>query len=88
MNEEAYQREMSDQAQYEAEQERFKNEVYTYLSDCMAIVREMITDELTSDVSPTNWSKIEDTAIAMQDLEGYLDREEWENALNEISNYV
>lgn len=88
MNEEAYQDQMDDDAQFEAEQARFKDEVYTYLADCMAIVREMITDELTSGVGATRWSKIEGIAIAMQDLEGYIYREEWENALNEISNYV
>lgn len=88
MNEEAYQDQIDDDAQFEAEQAHFKDEAYTYLADCMAIVREMITDELTSGVGATRWSKIEGIAIAMQDLDGYLDREEWENALNEISNYV
>ena len=88
MNEEEYQREMDDQAQFEAEQEALKDDVYDKLSDCYAIVREMINDELTSDVEATKWSKIEDIAIAMQDLEGYIDRDEWENALNEMSNYV
>ena len=88
MNEQAYQDQMEDDAQFEAEQSHFRDEVYTYLADCMAIVREMIIDELTSNVSHTRWSKIEDTAIAMQDLEGYLDREELENAFNEIRNYV
>ena len=88
MNEQYCQDQMDDDAQFEAEQAHFKDEVYTYLENCMAIVREMINDELTSDVEATKWSKIEDIAIAMQDLEGYIDRDEWENALNEMSNYV
>lgn len=90
MNEEAYQREMDDQAQFEAEQQALKDDVYDKdkLANCYAIVREMITNELTSDVSPTNWSKIECIAIAMQDLAHYLSTDDWENALNEIRNYV
>ena len=88
MNEEEYQREMDDQAQFEAEQEALKDDVYDKLSDCYAIVREMIANELTSDVSPTNWSKIEGIAIAMQDLAYYLATDDWANALVEINNYV
>lgn len=88
MNEQAYQNEMYDIAQFEAEQNDLKNKVYEKLSDCYAIVREKITDELTSDVSPTNWVKIECIAIAMQDLAYYLANDDWENALVEINNYV
>ena len=88
MNEEEYQREMDDQAQFEAEQEALKDDVYDKLSDCYAIVREMINDELTSDVSPTNWAKIEGIAVAMKDLAYYLATDDWDNALVEINNYV
>ena len=88
MNEEEYQREMDDQAQFEAEQDALKDDVYDKLANCYAIVREKITDELTSDVSPTNWSKIEGIAIAMQDLAHYLATDDWTNALTEINNYV
>lgn len=88
MNEESYQREMDDQAQFEAEKQALKDDVYDKLADCYAIVREMINDELTSDVSPTNWAKIEGIAIAMQDLAYYLDTDDWTNALVEIDNYV
>ena len=88
MNEEAYQDQMDDQAKFEAEQQALKDDVYDKLADCYAIVREMINDELTSDVSPTNWSKIEGIAIAMQDLAHYLATDDWANALNEINNYV
>ena len=88
MIEEEYQREMDNQAQFEAEQEALKDDVYDKLSDCYAIVREMIANELTSDVSPTNWSKIEGIAIAMQDLAYYLATDDWANALVEINNYV
>lgn len=88
MNEEEYQREMDDDAQFEAEQQALKDDVYDKLSNCYAIVREIINDELTSDVSPTNWSKIEGIAVAMQDLAHYLTTDDWNNALNEINNYV
>jgi len=88
MNEEAYQDQMEDDAQFEAEQDALKDDVYDKLSDCYATVREMITDELNSDVSPTNWSKIEGIAVAMQDLAHYLATDDWNNALVEISNYV
>lgn len=88
MNEESYQQEMDEQAQFEAEQNDLKNKVYEKLSDCYAIVREKITDELTSDVSPTDWSKISDIGQAMQDLTYYLDIEEWDNALVEINNFL
>ena len=50
--------------------------------------REMIADELTSDVSPTNWEKIEGIAIAMQDLAYYIATDDWTNALKEINDYV
>lgn len=88
MNEQAYQDEMDDDEQFEAEQQAIKDDVYDKLADCYAIVREMINDELTSDVSPTNWSKIEGIAIAMQDLAHYLATDDWTNALVEINNYV
>lgn len=88
MNEESYQREMDDQARFEAEQEALKDKVYDKLADCYATVREMITDELNLDVSPTNWEKIEGISIAMYDLDYYIGIEEWENALVEINNYV
>lgn len=88
MNEQAYQREMDDQAQFDAEQDVLKDDVYDKLADCYAIVREMINDELTSDASPTNWSKIEGIAVAMQDLSHYLATDDWTNALVEINNYV
>lgn len=88
MNEEAYQDQMEDDAQFEAEQQALKDDVYDKLADCYAIVREMIADELTSDVSPTNWAKIEGIATAMQDLAHYLDTDDWTNALVEINNYV
>ena len=87
-NEEAYQDQMDDDAQFEAEQQALKDDVYDKLADCYAIVREMINDELTSDVSPTNWAKIEGIAIAMQDLAHYLATDDWTNALVEINNYV
>ena len=88
MNEEAYQDQMDDDAQFEAEQEALKDDVYDKLANCYAIVREMINDELTSDSSPTNWSKIEGISVAMQDLAYYLATDDWNNALVEISNYV
>lgn len=88
MNEEVSQREQEEYAQFEAEQEALKDDVYDKLANCYAIVREMITDELTSDVSPTNWSKIEGISVAMQDLAHYLATDDWANALVEINNYV
>lgn len=88
MNEEASQREQEEYAQFEAEQQALKDDVYDKLANCCAIVREMITDELTSDVSPTDWSKIVDIGQDMEDLAYYLDIEEWDNALNEINNFV
>lgn len=88
MNEEASQREQEEYAQFEAEQEALKDDVYDKLADCYAIVREIVADELTSDVSPTDWVKISEIGQAMQDLTYYLDIEEWENALIEINNYV
>ena len=88
MNEEAYQDQMEEYAQFEAEQDALKDDVYDKLANCYAIVREMITDELTSDVSPTNWAKIEGIATAMQDLAHYLATDDWTNALVEINNYV
>lgn len=84
----AYQDQIDDDAQFEAEQQALKDDVYDKLADCYAIVREMITDELNSDVSPTNWAKIEGIAIAMQDLAYYLATDDWNNALKEINNYV
>ena len=88
MNEEAYQDQMDDDAQFESEQQALKDDVYDKLTNCYAIVREIVTDELTSDVSPTNWAKIEGIAVAMQDLAYYLATDDWTNALKEINNYV
>ena len=88
MNEEASQREQEEYAQFEAEQDALKDDVYSKLDNCYAIVSEMITNELTSDVSPTNWAKIEGIAVAMQDLAHYLATDDWANALVEINNYV
>ncbi len=88
MNEEASQREQEEYAQFEAEQDALKDDVYDKLANCYAIVREIVTDELTSDASPTNWSKIEGISVAMQDLAHYLATDDWTNALTEINNYV
>lgn len=88
MNEQAYQDQMEDDAQFEAEQQSLKDKVYDKLADCYSTVREMISDELNSDTSKTDWQKIEGIAIAMYDLEYYIGIEEWENALVEINNYV
>lgn len=88
MNEEAYKDQMEDDAQFEAEQDALKDDVYDKLDSCYAIVHEMIADELTSDVSPTNWERIERITIAMQDLAYYLATDDWANALVEIDNYV
>lgn len=88
MNEQYYQDQMDDDAQFEAEQDALKDDVYDKLANCYVIVREMIANELNSDVSPTNWAKIEGIAVAMQDLEHYLATDDWTNALTEINNYV
>ncbi len=79
---------IDDDMQFEAEQEALKDDVYDKLANCYAIVSEIVTDELTSDVSPTNWAKIEGIAVAMQDLARYLATDDWTNALVEINNYV
>ena len=87
MNEEASQREQEEYAQFEAEQEALKDDVYDKLADCYSTVREMITNELNSE-SKTDWQKIDGIAIAMYDLEYYLATDDWTNALVEINNYV
>ena len=88
MNEQAYQDQMEDDAQFEAEQQALKDDVYDKLADCYSTVREMINNELNTDKSDTDWQKIEGISIAMYDLEYYLATDDWTNALVEINNYV
>ena len=60
MNEEAYQREMDDQAQFEAEQEALGNAVFEMEEEFYETVASIIACEL-EDYNDINWDVVDET---------------------------
>lgn len=79
MNEEAYQREMDDQAQFEAEQEALSNAVFEMEEEFYETVASIIACEL-EDYNDINWDVVDETVQDGKNVTKYIEEAEWEKA--------
>ena len=77
MNEEAYQREMDDQAQFEAEQEALREEAFAKYEDYKPLLDEMLKYNLDIDQIDMYNSLI----YSKYKLEKYMSESEWQSAI-------
>ena len=78
MNEEAYQREMDDQAQFEAEQEALREEVFAKYEDYKPLLDEMIKHSL--DIGQIDMYEL--LIDSKEKLEKYMSESEWQSAID------
>lgn len=79
MNEEAYQREMSDQEQYEAEQEALSDAVFEMEEDFFEMIASIIACEV-EDYDDINWDVVDETVQDGKNVTKYIEEAEWEKA--------
>ena len=77
MNEQAYQREMDDQAQFEAEQEALSEEAFAKYEDYKPLLSEMIKYNLDIDQIDMYNSLI----YSKYKVEKYMSESEWQSAI-------
>ena len=79
MNEEAYQREMYDQAQFEAEQEALSDAVFEMEEEFYETVASTIACEL-EDCNDINWDVVDEAVQDGKNVTKYIEEAEWEKA--------
>ena len=79
MNEESYQREMDDQAQFEAEQEALSDAVFEMEEEFYETVASNISCEV-EDFKNTNWDAVEEAVQDAKNVARYIEEAEWEKA--------
>ena len=79
MNEESYQREMDDQAQFEAEQEALSDSVFEMEEDFYEMVANVIACEI-EDSKNINWDVVDETVKDGKNVTKYIEEAEWEKA--------
>ena len=79
MNEEAYQREMDDQAQFEAEQEAMSEAVFEMEEEFYEMVASIIACEL-EDCNDINWDVVDEAVQDGKNVTKYIEEAEWEKA--------
>ena len=79
MNEQAYQREMDDQAQFEAEQEALSDSVFEMEEDFYEMVASIIACEV-EDYKNINWDVVDETVQDGKNVTKYIEEAEWEKA--------
>ena len=79
MNEQAYQREMDDQAQFEAEQEALSDSVFEMEEDFYEMVASIIACEI-EDSKNINWEVVDETVQDGKNVTKYIEEAEWEKA--------
>ena len=79
MNEQAYQREMDDQAQFEAEQEALSDAVFEMEEEFYEMVASIIACEL-EDRNDINWDVVDETVQDGKNVTKYIEEAEWEKA--------
>ena len=77
MNEEAYQREMDDQAQFEAEQEALREDAFAKYEDYKPLLDEMIKHSL--DIGQIDMYEL--LIDSKEKLEKYMSESEWQYAI-------
>ena len=79
MNEEAYQREMDDQAQFEAEQQALSEAVFEMEEEFYEMVANIIACEL-EDCNDINWDVVDEAVQDGKNVTKYIEEAEWEKA--------
>lgn len=79
MNEESYQREMDDQAQFEAEQEALSDAVFEMEEDFYEMIASIIACEV-EDYKNINWDVVDETVQDGKNVTKYIEEAEWEKA--------
>ena len=79
MNEESYQREMDDQAQFEAEQEALSDAVFEMEEEFYETVASIIACEL-EDSKNINWDVVDEAVQDGKNVTKYIEEAEWEKA--------
>ena len=79
MNEESYQREMDDQAQFEAEQDALKDAVLEMEEEFYEMVASIIACEL-EDCNDINWDVVDEAVQDGKNVTKYIEEAEWEKA--------
>ena len=79
MNEEAYQREMYDQAQFEAEQEALSDAVFEMEEEFYEMVASIIDCEV-EDSKNINWDVVDEAVQDGKNVTKYIEEAEWEKA--------
>ena len=77
MNEESYQREMDDQAQFEAEQEALREEAFAKYEDYKPLIDEMIKHSL--DIGQIDMYEL--LIESKEKLEKFMSESEWQCAI-------
>ena len=79
MNEEAYQDQMDDDAQFEAEQEALSDAVFEMEEDFYEMIASIIAYEV-EDFKNTNWDSVEEAVQDAKNVARYIEEAEWEKA--------
>ena len=79
MNEESYQMEMDDQAQFEAEQEALSDAVFEMEEEFYEMVASIIACE-TEDSKNINWDVVDEAVQDGKNVTKYIEEAEWEKA--------
>lgn len=79
MNEEEYQREMDDQAQFEAEQEALSDSVFEMEEEFYEMVASIVACEI-EDSKNINWDVVDETVQDGKNVTKYIEEAEWEKA--------
>ena len=79
MNEEAYQDQMDDDAQFEAEQEALSDAVFETEEDFFEMIASIIACEV-EDYNDINWDVVDETVQDGKNVTKYIEEAEWEKA--------
>lgn len=79
MNEEAYQDQMDDDAQFEAEQQALSDSVFEMEEEFYEMVASIIACEV-EDYKNINWDVVDETVQDGKNVTKYIEEAEWEKA--------
>lgn len=79
MNEEAYQDQMDDDAQFEAEQQALSDSVFEMEEEFYEMVASIIACEV-EDYKNINWDIVDETVQDGKNVTKYIEEAEWEKA--------
>ena len=79
MNEQAYQDQMDDDAQFDAEQEALSDAVFEMEEECYETVASIIACEL-EDCKDINWDVVDEAVQDGKNVTKYIEEAEWEKA--------